>query len=57
MHRLDTRLERLEAHEQAQSDRVEIVTTYVRPDGTHCSYRSVTSRTEEAACMSVRVRS
>ena len=46
MHRLDTRLKRLEAHEQAQSDRVEIVTTYVWPDGTHYSYHSGSSRSE-----------
>ena len=49
MRSLDARLRALEAHEHAQDDRMEIVTTYVRPDGTHYSYHSVTSRTEEAA--------
>ena len=49
MRSLDARLRALEAHEHAQDDRMEIVTTYVRPDGTHYSFHSVTSRTEEAA--------
>ena len=49
MRSLDARLRALEAREQAQDDRMEIVTTYVRPDGTHDSYHSVTSHTEEAA--------
>ncbi len=49
VHSLDTRLKRLEAHEQVQSDRVEIVDTYVRPDGTHYSYHYVASRREADA--------
>ena len=49
MSKLDARLKRLEVLEQLQNDRMEIVKTYVRPDGTHHSYHYVTSRTEEAA--------
>ena len=49
MSRLDARLRALEALEQAQDDRMEIVETYVRPNGTHYSYHYVTSRTEEEA--------
>ena len=44
MSRLDVRLKRLEALEQAQDDRVERVEAYVRPDGTHYSYHYVASR-------------
>ena len=45
--RLDARLKRLEVLEQAQDDRMEVVKTFVRPDGTHFSYYYVASRSAE----------